>query len=113
MLEISEETQRYVDEVKTFAESVGALAKLQKQLDYLDTYAEHEDRGRTLCVLYKDFAPNSFSFVMNIRPKGGGEYAFWYNGGLICYPPGDSGVGAPQFSVNLTTSDEYEWHVNT
>lgn len=113
MLEMSEETQRYVDEVKAFAESVGALGKLQKQLDYLDTYAEHGARGHTLCTLYKDFAPNSFSFVMRIKQNDAGAYGFWFNGGLIWYPPGDSGVGAPQFSVSLEISNDHEWRVNT
>lgn len=69
MLEIHETCEKHMESVRQFAERTGQSAKLQKQLDWLDKYAEHDERGKTKCVLYKDFAPHSFEFVMLQRSR--------------------------------------------
>lgn len=107
----------HLKEVRAFAQRVGAAARLQRWLDYLDTYAENDDRGRTRCLLHKDFAPNSFYFLMEVR-KPDGTYERWFNGGLIYYGPGETGVGEPQFSVSLTRTvggeaPAHDWEVHT
>lgn len=67
MLEIAEETKEYFSDVERWAKQSGRWEDLEKQLNYLATYACHEDATRTQCVLYKDFAPLSFEFVMKRR----------------------------------------------
>ena len=89
-----------------------AIDQLKDQLRYLDTYAEHGDRGRTQCRLWSDFAPHSFYFVMKLK-NGTGEYVRWFNGGLIFHGAHDRGGdgGAPTFSVSLTPASG--WRVHT
>jgi hypothetical protein len=108
MLEVQNE--EHLAAVRAFAESRGLSEKLQEKLDYLDTYAEGDDRGRTRCMLFAE-APYSFYFVMECR-RPDGTYAMWFNGGLIYFGEGDTGVGAPQFSVRIGTTEE-GWEVHT
>lgn len=80
--------------VKAFAEENGIADELQKVLDYLDGYAnsdsrDHGEPDRTVCKLFKDFAPQSFSFVMEKDGK------FWFNGGAIFY-----GMNDPRWGVH-------------
>ena len=100
---------------------------LKRRLDYLDTYADHERKGLTKCVLVKDLAPHSFEFSMyrrKRRPMGpdfeGGveelltdEWEFWFNGGLIFHGRHDGGGdgGAPTFAVNLNPG--IGWSIHT
>jgi hypothetical protein len=109
MLEI--QNQEHFESVKKFAEETGRMEQLQKRLDYLDTYAEHGDRGATKCVLGYDWAPHSFSFCM-MRRSEGGEYRPWFNGGLIFHGSHDGGGNgsAPTFSVNLNPVDGWSVH---
>lgn len=100
-----------LEEARKFADSRGIREKLEKRLEYLDKYACQEDCQKTKCCLYRDFAPNSFYFVMEIKKKDG-QYERWFNGGLIYYGKGDSGVSDPQFSVRIGETDE-DWLVNT
>ena len=116
--------------VLKFAEEVGAIGELLKQLDRLATYACHDDEEHTLCVLYAD-RPYSFSFgmfikaddflkdrmwpterqfrewceekkIMNYRWHEGVPYVFWFNGGLIYSGPGHPLDGSgPAFTVSL------------
>ena len=108
----TERCEDYLAEVKAFAEANGLTDKLEKQLNYLDTYADHDNNGRTKCDLFKDFAPQSFAFNMMKRSKDG-EYKFWFNGGVIFYAPNDSGVGCPQLSVRIGDTSEADWSINT
>ena len=103
--------KEYLDEVKVIAEKIGKLDSLQEQLEYLDTYACHDDPTKTKCVLGKDFAPLSFSFTMQRRNKDG-EYEYWFNGGCIFHGQHDNGGdgGAPTFSVNLEPTDGWSIH---
>jgi hypothetical protein len=116
----------------------GDLSRYLKNcLDYLDSYAEGEgterQHGRTSCFLYPDgkvfplddpeFCPNFyFRMFRNLsveeqkkaQASGGlGEpQVFWFNGGLLFYRKGDSGVGGPNYSVRMDSSDS-GWSINT
>jgi len=79
-------------------------------LRYLSTYANHAGK-KTRCDLYVDFAPMSFSFMMNIKDKDG-IWKKWFNGGLIFHGSIDGyGSGSsPTFSVCLTPTDGWSIH---
>lgn len=111
MLQITD--QEHFDKVKEFVATrpQEIQKKFQEVLDYLDTYAEHGDRGKTRCLLGWDFAPYSFSVLMQAR-NSDGAYSKWWNGGMIYYGAGDSGAGAPNFSVRLGPLVE-GWSVNS
>lgn len=85
MIEI--QNQEHFDKIKKFAEETGQMSELQKQLDYLDTYAENGERGSTRCLLGYDFAKHSFSFVMQKR-EFDKEYRDWFHGGLVYHGDG-------------------------
>ena len=110
MLEI--QNQEHFNKVKAFAESTNRMEQLQEKLDYLDTYADHERKGLTKCILGYDFAPYSFSFLM-MKKDDSGEYQPWFNGGLVFFDAGDSGVGLPQLSVRIGDTSESEWNIHT
>jgi len=78
--------------------------KFFDRLEYLNGYAGDRSKG---CRLYHDLAPLSFGFTM-LDANG----AWWFNGGLIHHGAGDTGVGAPSFSVRLT-GDEEDWSIHT
>lgn len=108
------ECQEYLATVREFATKAGKLQGrngLESQLEYLDGYAEHDERGKTRCRLFKDFAPMSFAFVME-RKDADGSYQTWFNGGLIFHGSLDGyGSGsAPTFSVTLTPTDGWSVH---
>lgn len=110
---INDQTNGYLDQVKQFAERTGQLDQLKDKLLYLGRYACNDGRV-TRCNLMKDFAPKSFYFVMDLKQEGEPDSAFktWFNGGLIFYDAGDTGVGAPQFSVRLDASKS-GWNIHT
>ena len=113
--------QEYYDKVIDFATKSGQLDKLQRELDYLDNYGigEGEPKDKTRCDLYRDFAPQSFYFVLYMKqrvttgesPKD--DYVKWFNGGLIYHGKHDNGGdgGFPTLSVNLTP--QYGWSIHT
>lgn len=107
---------------------------LQDRLDYLATYAIHEQDGdppdKTITILHPDFAPLSFTFgiyakanpgkgynwsehagLLRNRPELEG-YTMWFNGGLIYHGSHDGyGSGsAPTFSVTLTKTRGWSIH---
>ena len=93
---------------------IPAIDQFKDQLRYLDTYAEHEDRGRTLCRLWSDLAPHSFYFAMKVRDEDAESgYRLWFNGGLIFHGAHDNGGDGedPTFSVSLTPASG--WRVHT
>lgn len=110
---IEHHNQEYFNEVKAFAERTGQWDQLKEKLDYLNTYADHERKGLTKCVLYKDFAPMSFEFCMLRKDLETGEYRRWFNGGLIYYSSGEDGVDAPQLSVRIGDTSQSGWSINT
>jgi len=108
---IEAHNQDYFNEVKAFAERTGQWDQLKEKLDYLDTYADHERKGLTKCLLYKDFAPYSFEFCM-MRKNADGEWARWFNGGIVYHGEHDNGGdgSAPTFSVNLVPTNGWSIH---
>ncbi len=111
MLEIA--NQDYLAEVKQFAKDTNQIEQLQTKLDYLDTYAEHGDRGVTMCKLFPDFAPYSFQFQMCQMDKETKEYIPWFHGGLIYFGPGENGVSDPQYTVRIGDTSQSGWSVHT
>lgn len=113
MLNVKCEEQ--LEKARKFADSWGAewRAQLEDRLEYLDTYAEHGNRGRSRCDLYSDFAPHSFYFCLHVRDDKSGEYKMWFNGGLILHADHDRGGdgGLPTFSVNI--GGRYGWAIHT
>jgi hypothetical protein len=120
MLRVDESAQKRLEQARAFADKVGAREELEAQLNYLSTYANGNGTD-TVCVLFNDFAPHSFEFVM-LRVVTEGEEKKekrWFNGGLIYFGPGESGVSAPQFSVSLDgcfgtgKGNQHRWSVHT
>ena len=104
----------------------GALTSLHRQLHYLGQYAcRNGGIRRTRCLLFQDFAPYSFGFVMQIqKADGSGLYDHWFNGGLIYSGPGVTGEdgarsdgGAPSFTCSLdpgaVNGRMHQWSVHT
>lgn len=99
-------TRPHMDDVLRFAEERGLTDRFLADLERLVL----NDKKVTL---YKDFAPNSFTFQWYLHNPKTGEYEKWIYGGFIYYDVGDSGVGAPQFSVSLDGTREAGWYVHT
>jgi hypothetical protein len=110
--------------VEAFADKLGPemRKRLDEQLTYLGEYAGGVN---TRCVLYKDFAPASFEFVMQRRKAvdvdpcdlhidndNDTAWNYWFNGGCIFHGPHDGwGSGAaPTFAVTLTREDGWSIH---
>lgn len=89
-----------------FALEVGAADKLLERLEYLASYGE----GNNTCLLFKDWAPNSFEFMMN-KPDG----SRWFNGGLIYSGPGQPLDGSfPALTVGIgIDATKHSWSVHT
>ena len=106
----NEEAENYLNSVKEFADKIGMRKQLEEKLSYLDTYADHNKEGLTRCILWQDFAPQSFNFL--IQKKNGNDWVRWFNGGLIFHGAHDGGGngGAPTFSVNLTPMNGWQIH---
>lgn len=114
--------EEYLAKVREFAKSVGLLDQLERQLEYLGTYACHEENGSdyTRCELYSDFAPHSFSFCMFVKDKTKREgkqydkdgYTFWFSGGCIYNGPSCPGDGSfPTLSVSI--EKRHGWGIHT
>ena len=115
-----EKCRQYLEDVKAAAAatSVAAAAELQKQLDYLDEYAQ----GRANCYIFRDsYAPNSFYLRMMDAKDESNQ---WWNGGLIYSGPGlvggegaRSDGGASSFTVSLDpeaqSGQRHMWSVHT
>jgi len=106
---ITENCKEYFDKVVEFAKKTNKYDNLKENLDYLDTYAQRNG-NKTQCILYKDFAPYSFEFQMQIKTND--KYEKWFNGGLIFHGSHDCGGdgGGPTFSVCLNPTDGWSIH---
>ncbi len=102
-----DKTEGHLDAVKEFALETNQAEQLMGRLDYLDTYGGDNS---TRCLLFKDFAPQSFEFLL--ERKVDGEWRRMFNGGLIYHGQHDRGGdgGAPTFSVNLTPTEGWSIH---
>ena len=96
-------------EVKAFAAQTGQSDQLQDKLDYLAGFGG--DPKNVRCTLYSDFAPHSFTFV--IEKHGNGDWHTLFNGGLIYHGPHDGhGNGAgPAYAV--TAGPVQGWAIHT
>ena len=113
MLEIK--NKEYYDQVVAFAEKRGLKKYLDERLDYLRTYADHEEKGLCRVELTKDFAPASFG-VDWYKQKEDGTYQHWLNGGLIFHGDqsgwDEKGEYVDPLSVRLV-ADENPWSIHT
>ena len=107
---ILDKTDGYLDEVKSSPQAKAITGKnsLDKALEYLGSYGDRE----TLCVLYKDWAPLSFAFDMQVKDPVTGAFGPWFNGGLIFHGDHDGGGngGGPTLSVCLQPTDGWSIH---
>jgi len=97
-------TENRLLEAIQFARKIGKLDSLVKNLKYLRDYSDKETR----CLLFRDWAPYSFSFVVQIRKNG--DWVRWFNGGLIFHGYDGGSGGAPSFAVTLNPTDGWEIH---
>lgn len=106
MIVIEDRDAPYFAQVMQFAIANKAAAKLVDKLDYLAHYAEGDNK----CLLFPDWAPNSFAFVMQ-RPDG----TRWFNGGLIYSGPTQPLNGSgPAFTVGIGVDPSvHSWSVHT
>ncbi len=108
------EDKTYFDRVVEYAKSIGLYESaaecngtLKSRLEYLENYGGGKMRVR----LMKDFAPHSFSFVIE-QPAGDG-WRHLFTGGLIFHGTldGFGNGGAPTYAVALATS--VGWSIHT
>lgn len=100
-------TEGYLESVRAFADATNRREQLEKELDYLANYSNN-----TKCELFKDFAPQSFYFIM-YKGNSAGEYRRWFNGGLIFHGSHDGGGvngSAPTFATCLQPTDGWSIH---
>lgn len=103
------DNQAHYDRVLEFARKRGLSAQLEQLLDYLRTYADHEQTGACVVHLQWDYAPASFSLLWerNGRP--------WFSGGLI-FHGSQEGWGndshVDPLSVRIS-ADENPWSIHT
>jgi hypothetical protein len=103
-----------LEQVREFARSIGLSRQLERQLDFLANYANHDNGLKRQCVLSYDFAPHSFSFAHFALPspeQEKPERKFWFNGGLIYQGPGAPADGSfPSLTVSLTPGTGWFCH---
>lgn len=94
---------------RAHADGIGLRAQLDKQLDYLATYAHPKE---TRCTLFLDYAPHSFSFEMEVKGEDG-VWRRWFSGGLIYHGLHDGhGSGEPP-ALAVTLTPMSGWHIHT
>jgi len=106
-------------EVMKFAAENGLVDQLIDKLVYLSNYANGEgcaydknDGKDTKCVLYTDFAPHSFSFVIYKKESEEATPEIWFQGGVIYQGPDSLANGnAPSFCVSVAKG--IGWFVHT
>ena len=111
MLVISEHViDRYV-EAQQWAIENGLHKEFSEAMSQLRNYGcSEEDPTRCRVILGYDWAPHSFSFV--IEGKKDGEYRHWFNGGLIYQGPDSPADGGfPSLTVSL--HNNIGWFMHT
>ncbi len=115
------ENQKHFDEVVAFAKKVGLYEDdgrtnnaLSNRLKYLENYggADADGNDRMRVRLAPDFAPMSFSFVIELR-SAAGDWRTLFNGALVFHGRHDGkGSGsAPTFAVTLEPT--VGWSIHT
>jgi hypothetical protein len=106
-----DKTEGHLDEVLKYAStrSDETVATLERSLAFLNNYAMHGDsKIQTRCILFKDFAPRSFYFIMEMRALDGSfSWRTYFNGGLIYHATQSSGAEYPVLSVRE------KWSIST
>jgi hypothetical protein len=93
-----------LEQVREFARAMGLSSQLERQLCWLDNYADHENERKRQCILHDDFAPHSFTFCHYRLPAftEDGARKFNFNGGLIYQGPSCPADGSfPSLTVSL------------
>ena len=111
--------REHLHRVLDFARQSGLRSQLADRFRYLGQYATRagcmydKTRGmNTQCILYKDFAPYSFRFVMQCKETPDASWEFWFEGGLIYQgPTSPANGGAPSFTVSLAEGSG--WFIHT
>lgn len=103
----------YFKAVWAFACTAGLREQLDQALLRLHLYAASwDDPGQTKAVLYRDFAPYSFSVDVSKREENG-EYRHWFTGGLVYEgPDSPADGGGPSFTVSLDGTRR-GWYLHT
>lgn len=110
----NEEASKYYHAVRAEAESRGLLDKFKARMAYLEHYGcSKEKPDNAMVVLWKDFAPLSFSVLIKFK-QADGTYKDFMDGALIFHGRHDGygGGGAPTFAVSVTAVDE-DWSLHT
>jgi hypothetical protein len=96
----------HLEAVRDSARQMGLSEKLERQLDYLATYGNHNYQ----CILCKAFAPYSFDFAL-YRPGAKDARKFIFNGGLIFQCPHCPADGSfPSLTVSLASGTGWFCH---
>jgi len=106
------EDKAHFESVLAFANKVGLRAQLDDKLKFLDEYAEHGERGKTRCRIYRDFAPYSFAFLIEQR-NGNGGYQAWFNGGLLFHGAHDNGGDGSFPTLAVCLNPSVGWQIHT
>lgn len=112
--------EEYFEEVERFADASGRKEQFLNRLKRL-VWGDTSDEELTVwgrpckkvrARLYKDFAPYSFEFVLEVLYEDENDWIFQFNGGLIFHGDHDNGGdgGGPTFSVNLSPQDGWSVH---
>lgn len=114
----------HFDKVMTKAQKMGLEEDLKQKLNYLEHYRGDE----CVCILFPDWAPLSFEFVLyhieekwqpdlkredptlKREPEKFGKR--WFNGGLIYHGPVDGKYTDP-LSVEINPSNRPHWSIHT
>jgi hypothetical protein len=111
---LDDETLDRLEQVRDFARSIGLSRQLERQLNWLDGYGDHDpDERKRQCILGYDFAPHSFSFCHYRLPKytDDGQRKFSFNGALIYQGPGAPADGSfPSLCVSLASGTGWFCH---
>lgn len=113
---VNPHAEKRLEETRAFADRCGpeVRALFEEKLAYL----EHFRDDTCVVELRADFAPYSFDFTL-WGPEEDGQRSVWLSGGLIYFGPGESGVGGPQYSVDLeaatgaASANQHRWNVHT
>jgi hypothetical protein len=103
-----------LEEVREFARLMGLGRQLERQMNYLHGYADHDEIPKRQCVLGYDFAPHSFSFAHYLLPEftDDGNRRFCFNGGLIYQGP-DSAANGLGRSLCVSLASGTGWFCHT
>ncbi len=96
-------------EARAFADDLGLRQQLEAKLTYLDRYAAPR---RTRCTLGPDFAPHSFTFVLEAENESG-VYQTWFTGGLIYHGATDGKDTGALPALAVTLVDTVGWEIHT